>query len=256
MSKLEKRVLGVVREFGAMHPRELERHFGNARVINAWGGYSKATTHALDHLHYRGLLRIARREKGVRVYEAVPPAQEPIEPALRMRKLIMVIAGILAPIRETTLYSNITRFQHLGNGRPAVRDFLKIGELEEQKIDSVSYLSPYVKTNYQETPMRVRFLAPFDPLVWDRLRFEHFWGWRYRFEAYTPAAKRIRGYYAMPLLWRNAVIGWANAGSEGGTLNVQVEFVEKRPSESGFQLELDAEVSRLRSFLNSRSTTN
>src|SRR5437868_10465282 len=46
MSKLEKKVLDVVREFGAMHPRELEAHFGNARVINAWGGYSKATTHA------------------------------------------------------------------------------------------------------------------------------------------------------------------------------------------------------------------
>src|ERR1041385_6462410 len=70
MSKLEKKVLEVVRDFGVMHPRELEQHFGNARVVNAWGGYSKATTHALEHLHYRGLLRIARRENGIRIYEA------------------------------------------------------------------------------------------------------------------------------------------------------------------------------------------
>ncbi len=61
-------------------------------------------------------------------------------------------------------------------------------------------------------PRRVRFLAPFDPVVWDRRRFEHLWGWPYRFEAYTPSAKRIRGYYAMPLLWCDRVIGWANAG--------------------------------------------
>ncbi len=67
MPKFEKRVFEVVREFGAMHPKELEKHFGNARAVNAWGGYSKATTHALDHLHYRGLLRIARREKGIRI---------------------------------------------------------------------------------------------------------------------------------------------------------------------------------------------
>jgi uncharacterized protein YcaQ len=73
MSKLEKNVLDVVREFGAMHPRELEAHFGNARIVNPWGGYSKATTHALEHLHYHGMLRIARREKGIRIYEVACP---------------------------------------------------------------------------------------------------------------------------------------------------------------------------------------
>ena len=39
----------------------------------------------------------------------------------------------------------------------------------------------------------VRLLAPFDPIVWDRRRFETFWGWAYRFEAYTPAARRVLG---------------------------------------------------------------
>jgi hypothetical protein len=53
----------------------------------------------------------------------------------------------------------------------------------------------------------------------------------------------------MPLLWRDSVIGWANASSEGGTLNVQAGFVEKRPSDAQFQSELDAEISRLRAFL-------
>ena len=58
----------------------------------------------------------------------------------------------------------------------------------------------------------MRLLAPFDPVVWDRRRFELFWGWAYRFEAYTPAPKRKLGYYALPLLWRDRVIGWANVG--------------------------------------------
>jgi uncharacterized protein YcaQ len=46
----------------------------------------------------------------------------------------------------------------------------------------------------------VRLLAPFDPVVHDRARFEILWGWSYRFEAYTPVAKRKLGYYALPLL--------------------------------------------------------
>jgi uncharacterized protein YcaQ len=161
----------------------------------------------------------------------------------------MVVANILAPVPETTLYSNIARFRALGNGRTAVNGLLKSGELEEQKIDGLTYFWPFTGTNHQEAPATVRFLAPFDPLVWDRLRFEHFWGWPYRFEAYTPAAKRVRGYYAMPLLWRDAVMGWASASTNNGSLNVQVGFVEKRPADPVFQSELDVEISRLKTFL-------
>src|SRR5262245_40090527 len=249
MSQLEKKVFNAVCEFGAMHPRELEKHFGNARVVNAWGGYSKATTHALEHLHYRGLLRIARREKGIRIYEAVPSAREPIEPGERLRKLSTVMATILAPVPARSLYANIGRFRVVGNGRAAVRDLLKSGDLEEQTIDGMTYLWPHSRSIHQEAPATVRFLAPFDPLVWDRRRFEHLWGWAYRFEAYTPVAKRIRGYYAMPMLWGDAVIGWANARVEAGQLIVDVGYAGKRPSDREFRLELDAEISRLEAFL-------
>ena len=61
-------------------------------------------------------------------------------------------------------------------------------------------------------------LSPFDPIVWDRRRFELFWGWAYRFEAYTPAPQRVRGYYALPLLWRDQVIGWGNLAVQDGAL--------------------------------------
>src|SRR5918996_819013 len=57
-------------------------------------------------------------------------------------------------------------------------------------------------------PDAARLLAPFDPVVWDRRRFELLWGWAYRFEAYTPVAKRVRGYYALPLLFGTRAIGW------------------------------------------------
>jgi uncharacterized protein YcaQ len=252
MSKLEKKVLDVVREFGAMHPRELEAHFGNARVINAWGGYSKATTHALDHLHYRGLLRIARREKGIRIYEVAPPVQEHVSPAERLRKLVMVVANILAPVPEASLLANAARLRALGDIRSTLRDLLKSGELEKETIDGLTYLWPHTRAIRKQVPRMARFLAPFDPLVWDRRRFEHFWGWPYRFEAYTPVARRIRGYYAMPLLWCDSVIGWANARVEEQHLNVDIGYAMKRPEDRDFRPELDAEVARLETFLSLR----
>jgi uncharacterized protein YcaQ len=95
----------------------------------------------------------------------------------------------------------------------------------------------------------VRFLAPFDPLVWDRARFEHLFGWAYRFEAYTPRAKRTRGYYAMPVLFGDRVVGWANLAVVDGVLNVDLGFVEGRPGDTEFKTELDDEIARIRVFL-------
>jgi uncharacterized protein YcaQ len=103
-------------------------------------------------------------------------------------------------------------------------------------------------------PDAVRLLAPFDPVVWDRKRFEAFWGWAYRFEAYTPAAKRVRGYYALPLLWRDAVIGWANLAWQGGVLTPDLGYVSGRaPRERVFRAALDDELARVQTFLSPRT---
>src|SRR3954447_15303606 len=72
LSTAEKRVLDLVSQQRRLHPRDLEEHLGRAREVNAWGGYSKATTRILHALHYRGLLRVAGRENGVRVYQVIP----------------------------------------------------------------------------------------------------------------------------------------------------------------------------------------
>jgi len=248
MSKLEKKVLETVRRFGVMHPAELQEHFKTTRVINAWGGYSKATTRALEQLHYRGLLRIAGRENGIRLYEPMRQCGEAMSAEERLRKLVMLIASILAPVSEKILLTNTARFRYVGNPRPILHSLLKTGELEGEVIDGIHYVRPH-SIRVAAVPHMVRFLAPFDPLVWDRRRFEHLWGWPYRLEAYTPAAKRLRGYYAMPLLWGDVVIGWANASVEGKKLNVEVGFAGKRPNDSDFRSEMEAEIDRLRTFL-------
>src|SRR5687767_8938879 len=91
---LEKKVLELVSTLGEAHPRVLESHLGKRRIVNAWGGYSKATTNALEWLHWRGLLRIARRENGIRVYHPASLHDGASASADRLRALIMVYARI------------------------------------------------------------------------------------------------------------------------------------------------------------------
>jgi uncharacterized protein YcaQ len=248
LSALESKVLDIVRNCREMHPAELESHLGRRRVINAWGGYSKATTAALEKLHYRGAVRIARRENGIRVYEVAMHDAEPVSPSERLRQLILTVAGTLAPVSERTLRSNMARFSHLGNPHNALEQLKRIGALHEEALDGVNYLWPPCEMSDVE-PQAVRFLAPFDPVAWDRNRFEHFWGWAYRFEAYTPVAKRVRGYYALPLLWRDQIIGWVNARVSNGQLHLDIGFIGKRLTDRRFRSELEAEGERIKQFL-------
>src|SRR6267142_1151844 len=66
--KQAKFLLEFVRERGEVHPREVDKHFSHGTVKHYWGGSSNATTQLLDDMHYRGLLRVARGEGGIRIY--------------------------------------------------------------------------------------------------------------------------------------------------------------------------------------------
>ncbi|MEZ5703032.1 MAG: crosslink repair DNA glycosylase YcaQ family protein [Burkholderiaceae bacterium] len=78
-------------------------------------------------------------------------------------------------------------------------------------------------------------------------------GWAYRFEAYTPAAKRVRGYYAMPLLWRANVIGWANLSVNEGQLDAELGYVQGHaPTETAYPTALDDELRSMARFLDAR----
>jgi uncharacterized protein len=255
----EQRVLEIVSTHQRIHPRELEAYLGRKREINAWGGYSKATTRILQALHYRGLLRIAGRENGIRLYEPTSRPNEQIEPGERLRKLVLLIAAILAPLPDRSLRAAL---QHLAHAAPALQGrqsavtrLLHSGELASGVIDEVRYVWPNGRVIRARPEETVRFLAPFDPLVWDRRRFEHFWGWSYRFEAYTPPPKRKLGYYAMPLLWRDDIIGWVNISNRQGKLSVEPGFSKEKSTEPSFQREFHEEAERFRQFLQRRDGT-
>ncbi len=250
LTKLEKQILKVVQSRDEVHPRELEAEFGNERVINAWGGHSKETTTILDNLHHRGLLRVARREKGIRVYSAIAGSDHNYSPSERARKLLLLLVGIFDPILEKNLRK--LRFSKPPdcNVKAILDELIKRGELTRNVVDGLAYLSLSTKNgNSVMAENKVRFLAPFDPLVWDREKFHLMWNWHYRFEAYTPVAKRVRGYYALPLLWQDDVVGWVNVIKKDSSLDFDFGFVDKQPKSKEFKAELEAEVERFKLFL-------
>lgn len=249
ISVLEKQIFEVVEASGEIHPRQLEEHFGSERIINAWGGHSKATTAALDALQYRGLLRVTRREKGIRVYSTISQNLESSTPAERSRLLLLLLTRIFAPALEKNLRKLRFSMPPDCNTRKVLDELISTAEITRVVVDGNAYLLPSKIDSPERAPRKVRFLAPFDPLVWDRDRFYLFWNWHYRFEAYTPAAKRVRGYYALPLLWGDDVIGWVNVLKIDGKLKFEFGFVNKKPRDAEFKSQLEEEVERFKSFM-------
>ncbi|MFA5162790.1 MAG: crosslink repair DNA glycosylase YcaQ family protein [Elusimicrobiales bacterium] len=253
LSALERKIIAAVRDSGELHPGQAAARFGHNRITNAWGGQSRRTTDALERLHHRGLLRVVRRQGGTRIYAPAGHQGKPEPAGERCRKLILAAAAILAPAPRKSFQSAIApRLRWILpsiRARELLDGMIGSGELQSRAVDGIEYVWPSGKINDEEPPRRVRLLAPFDPLVWDRRRFEHLWGWAYRFEAYTPPAKRLRGYYAMPLLWGDDIIGWANAAVRGGRLECETGFAGKRPAGKDFHRELEAEFDAMKAFL-------
>ena len=250
-------LLEFVRERGWAHPRDVDNHFSHGRVRNYWGGLSNATTHLLSAMHYRGMLRVVRRENGIRIYAAHQHGPEPADTAERRARIDALVDAairIYAPLPAPCLSDLVRRLrfavpQWHGELKSAFERAKQ--RLSQARVDGVDWYWPAEENAAGAAPPdTVRLLTPFDPVVWDRDRFELLWGWVYRFEAYTPAPKRKLGYYALPLLWRERVIGWGNLSVQNGELTSEFGYVESRPPREGaFRRELEAELDRVRSFL-------
>lgn len=254
--KLAQLVLGFVRERKEVHPREVDDHFSHGSVRNYWGGLSSATTHLLAVMHYRGMLRIVRRERGIRIYAAHKhgsPPTDPVERRARIDRLVEAAVNIYAPLPGKCLADLVRRLRFaVPQWRGELKEALQRAKqrLAHAHVDGVEWYWPS-QENPKHSPSQntVRLLTPFDPVVWDRDRFEIFWGWQYRFEAYVPAAKRRLGYYALPLLYGDRVIGWGNLRVEKGQLRSAFGYVARQPHHRFFKPELDAELERIKAFL-------
>lgn len=253
-----QQILDFVVQQGRVHPRDVEQQLGSGTETNYWGGASNTTTRLLDQLHFRGLLRVAARDAGIRLYapSALTAATRAKGDESSLDALIDFAVRKYAPLPAASLPPLIARLRY---GAPQWKGSLKNAvqrakaRLASAHVADTNWFWPAeeaVPEHSGAPDERVRLLAPFDPVVWDRRRFELFWGWQYRFEAYTPAAKRKLGYYALPLLWREQVVGWGNLSFGEGRLSASFGYVTgKQPSGKAFKQGLEEELAQIERFL-------
>ena len=141
-------LLEFVRERGAVHPREVDAHFAHGTVRNYWGGSSSATTQLLDAMHYRGLLRVARREGGIRIYTPHQHGLGPADAAARRARIDALVDGVVriyAPLPGASLSNFVRRLrfavpQWHGELQSALQRAKQ--RLSHARVDSVDWYWP------------------------------------------------------------------------------------------------------------------
>src|SRR5262245_18068036 len=188
MQARAQEVLAFVRQHGRTHPKDVQTHFDHGR-IKRWGGDLNASKYLLEGLHYRGLLRVARREAGTRIYQAIEHSPQDDSPEARRARaghLLDMVVQLYAPLPAASLgyLCGLLRYgvPHLAAEVRQVQERAK-SRYAHAQVDGLLWFWPQgEKLVAARHPVddRLRFLAPFDPVVWDRRRFQLFWGWEYK----------------------------------------------------------------------------
>jgi uncharacterized protein YcaQ len=163
-------VLDFIRERGDVHPRQVDDHFAHGTVTNYWGGSSSATTHLLEHMHYRGMVRVSRREKGIRIYAVRELAALPgitLTPRERVDALIDVVVNKYAPLPGQSLSFVVNRLRYgVPQWQREVKPALQRARqrLAHARVDNVEWYWPAGEDPEDAAPDdQVRLLARLIP---------------------------------------------------------------------------------------------
>jgi len=237
-------VLAHIRERGAARSVHFIRE---DRKAGTWWDW-KPEKIALERLFNAGVLMIARREGFQRVYdlqERVLPdwddAQTPTrEAGSREFALHAVKALGIATAPWVVTYFKGFLYKRNGGARIAsmLEDLAREGMLARVQVENwrtpayVHHANLPLAEQAAEgalQPTRTTFFSPFDPIVSNRERAKALFGFDYRIETYTPAPKRVYGYFSLPILHHNALIGRldAKAHRKQGLFEVKAIHLEK-----------------------------
>jgi uncharacterized protein YcaQ len=274
-----KRVLGEIAERGPLSASDLT---DPGKKLSGWWGWwgsgnGKAT---LEHLYDAGLVAIAGRRGFERIYDlaerVIPGAARdaPVpsrEEALKELICLAARACGVGTFDDFTAYFNLDgwrdrmpagpRWTHAKDprGRRSKRSVQKLAaELAEEKRLIPVQVEGWKQQGYLHPEARVpkkmdarAIVTPFDSLAWNRDRLERVFGMKYAIEMYTPAPKRIYGYYVCPFLLGDMLVARCDlkADRARGALMVQGAFAEPGQDARRIAPELMAELGVMREWL-------
>jgi uncharacterized protein YcaQ len=249
-----EQVLAHIRTHGPTRSADFERTGGKAGGWWEW----KSEKRSLEVLFTAGALMIARRHNFQRVYdlaERVHPAWDDsqLAPLATVRR-----EYVLRAVRALGLCKAawIADYHRTRGPHPEPEALVAEGALLRARVDG--WDAPvYLHPEHLETARRAAagtlaasltsLLSPFDPIVWDRRRALELFGFDYRLECYTPAAKRRYGYFTLPILHRGALVGRidAKAHRRAGVFELKAVSLEPQVRRGArFTRELAAALAR------------
>jgi uncharacterized protein YcaQ len=196
----------------------------HGHAVDWWWAPTRASRAVMEALFVTGRIGIARRDGNRRYYdliERIVPAEllavrEPEEDGMRQRLLSRYRAtGMTKPsgTQIEVMYSAGSPAERVKRTERLVADGLLL-PVEVGGLKGTRYIMGDEEPILEATtaaaampPPGVSFLAPLDPLVWDRRLLRELWAFDYLWEVYVPEAKRKWGYYVLPILFGDRVAG-------------------------------------------------
>lgn len=209
-------VLDTIRENGAMSSKEFKH---DRKEAGGWWNWKPAKI-ALEYLFDRGELMVSHRQKFQRYYDLTERVLADTNHTLDKTYAEYERWAVEQGLR----YTGIGTIDHIADyyrlhktiTSETIDHMLTTGEaipVEVTGWDKPSYIHaddlPLLEQIQagEYAPQLTLFLSPFDNLFWNRDRDEMLWDFYYRIEVYTPKAKRVYGYYVLPILHKGELVG-------------------------------------------------
>jgi uncharacterized protein YcaQ len=235
---LVKQVLDEVVSRGPLTTSEIEARGPGRQRTESWWGW---TDHKriIEYLFWSGQVTATRRGAFERVYllpsQWLPDAVlagGPVAERDAQRELLLVAAQAVG----IGTAGDLADYYRINRPRAAalVDELAEEGQLVRATVDGWRQPAFFLPgTHLPRRRMRHRaLLSPFDSLIWERQRTERLWDFLYRIEIYVPRPKRVHGYYVLPFLLDEALVGRVDlkADRQAGVLRVQAAWIEPGPA--------------------------
>ena len=249
LSELEEKAIAYIREHGPVSSDTLPMEgtifwHSSMHWSGHWEKESQAARSVLEQLYTDGVLLIHHKSGTRKYYDLAEkyfdaellnaPSPCPDAEAFRQWRVARRIGavGLLWNRRSDAWLGMDMNTEERNRAFAELEESGRICEVRTEGIRFPLYLLkedlPLLESVLDDTAdrkPRLEFLAPLDPMLWDRKLIEALWDFQYSWEIYTPREKRRYGYYVLPVLYGEKLIGRMEAVAERKTQSLEVRHI-------------------------------